>query len=431
MSLFLGEMHHHIPGRKGLTEKKDIISLMPEKEVYIPLAAGANTDFEIFVSEGDKVQIDTKLAQTKSGFFVPLYSSVSGTYMGIKKRMSAMLKPMDHMVIALDEAQTKTQALMPLDYHTATREECVEQIKQAGIVGLGGAGFPTYVKYQKPDGIDCIIINAVECEPYITADYKIIMKDVSHFVMGCEIFKKMADVSKVYIAIKKTHPDLIQVVQDALHDKQGMEVYPVPDVYPMGWERVLVREILHTEYDRLPSEAHTIISNATTAIAAAYAFEKGEPITRKIVTVSGEGVKNPSNVECPVGTPVQEVIKACGGYTSESVRLIAGGPMMGRTIVNDQFVIDRATNAITVLPNVADDAIVCLRCGRCSDHCPAGLQPVRIAMAVNAGDAKEMEKRGALQCIECGLCTCVCPSHIDVTENVRKAKRTVMLKKKK
>ena len=431
MSLFLGPMSHHIPGRKELTDSKDVMPILPKKEAYIPLAAGANTDFEIFVKEGDAVKIGTKLAQTRSGFFVPIYSSVSGIYKGLQKRMSTSLKPVEHMVIELSEKPDRTKALEPLDYHTATREECVEQVKQAGIVGLGGAGFPTYVKYQKTEGIDCVIVNAVECEPYITADYKVVMNDVSHFVMGCEILKKLAGVEHVYIAIKKSHPDLISMVQDALRDKAGIEVRAVPDVYPMGWERVLVREILHKEYDRLPGEAGAIINNATTAIAIALAFEKGEAIYQKYVTVSGEGIKNPRNILCPVGTPVKELIEACGGYTSESVRLIAGGPMMGKTIVNDQFVVDRATNAIMVLVHHEDDNIECLRCGRCSDHCPAGLQPVRISMAVKAGDAKEMEKRGAMSCIECGLCSYVCPSHIDVTENVRKAKRIVALKNKK
>ena len=230
--------------------------------------------------------------------------------------------------------------------------------------------------------------------------------------------------------VKDIKKDLIEKVKSALTDAAGVEVRPVPDVYPMGWERVLVREILHKEYGMLPAEAGAIVDNATTAIAMARAFRLGEPIVRKTITVSGDGVKNPMNVSVPVGMPVNEIIEACGGYTCDSVRLIAGGPMMGKTILNDQFVIDRAMNALTILKHVEDDAIECLRCGRCSDHCPSGLQPVRIAAAVKANDVDEMIKRGASSCIECGLCTYVCPSHINVTENVRKAKRVIALKKK-
>ncbi|MBP3853391.1 MAG: RnfABCDGE type electron transport complex subunit C [Erysipelotrichaceae bacterium] len=429
MSLFLGTMHQHIPGRKSLTEHSPLKHLLPEKEVYIPLIAGNNTDLEVLVQEGDRVKIGTKLAQTRSGFEVPIYSSVSGTYKGLVKRMHQSLKPQQHMVIELDHQQESIQSFEPLDYEKASREECVDLVKQAGIIGLGGAGFPAYVKYGKVDGVDCVLINAVECEPYITADYCSVMNDVDDLILGCAIMKKMADVEEVYICIKESHPDLIEKVSQAC--TAGISVKKVPDVYPMGWERVLVREVLHKEYGNLPAEAGAIVGNASTAIAIAKAFTKGETIHEKILTVSGEGVKDPCNVCVPVGMAVSEIMQACGGYTSEDVRLIAGGPMMGKTIVNDQFVIDRATNAITVLPHTPDDEIACLRCGRCSDHCPAGLQPVRISMAAQANDVDAMIARGAQSCIECGMCSYICPSHINVTENVRKAKRVIALKQQR
>lgn len=430
MSLFLGPMRHHIPGRKEYTEHSELLHLMPKKEVYIPLVAGRTLDFDILVAEGDHVDVGTKLAETKNGFYVPIYSSVSGTYKGIVKRMHNSLRPQNHMVIECDQKQTMVQSFEPLDFTKASREECVEFVKNAGIVGLGGAGFPTYVKYMKPDGVDHILINAVECEPYITADYRSVMDDCHDLIVGCQIMKKMAEAKTVSICIKKSHPDLIEKVSAELKGADGIEVRAVPDVYPMGWERVLVREVLHKEYGGLPAEAGAIIGNASTAIAIAKAFEKGEAIHDKVLTISGECVKEPHNVCVPVGMPVSEIIEACGGYTSDSVRLISGGPMMGKTIVNDMFVVDRAMNAITVLPAANDDAIACLRCGKCSDHCPSGLQPVRIAAAMKANDVDEMDKRGAMSCIECGLCTYICPSHIDVTENVRKAKRILMLKKK-
>ena len=344
--------------------------------------------------------------------------------------MHNSLRPQNHMVIECDFKQTRVQSFAPLDWQSATREECVDFVKNAGIVGLGGAGFPTYVKYMKPDGVDYVLINAVECEPYITADYRSVMDDAQDLVTGAKIMKKMAEAKTVYICIKESHPDLIEKVKSALTDAAGVEVYPVPDVYPMGWERVLVREVLHKEYGGLPAEAGAIIGNASSAIAIAKAFEKGEAITQKNLTVSGECVKDPHNVCVPVGMPVSEIIEACGGYTQDTVRLISGGPMMGKTIVNDMFVVDRAMNALTVLPAANDDAIACLRCGKCSDHCPSGLQPVRITAALKANDVDEMSKRGVMSCIECGMCTYICPSHIDVTENVRKAKRIVMLKKK-
>ena len=269
------------------------------------------------------------------------------------------------------------------------------------------------MKYRGVSGIEKLIINAVECEPFITADYKMVQANVEEMLLGVRTMKRMANAKEALIAIKKSHPDLIDLVEKACAGKD-----------------VLVRELMHKEYEKLPSEVGAVVNNATTAIAFARALTKGEPIVDKVVTVSGTAVREPVNVHVAVGTPVHEIIEACGGYTCDEVKLIAGGPMMGKTIVNDQWVIDRATNAITVLESRPFDSIACLRCGRCSDHCPAGLQPVRIAQAVKLKDSEAMKKRGAMDCIECGLCTYVCPSRIDVTENVRKAKRTLAAAKK-
>lgn len=427
-------MCQHIPGKKSLTDHSDAVAVQPTKEVFIPLITGANASYELKVAEGDHVNIGSLLAVPKTGLYVPIYSSVSGTVKGIVKRAHSSLRPQPHLAIELDQEQVSQQAFAPIDWQSATPAELVEFTKNSGIIGQGGAGFPTYFKYQKTEGIDCVIINAVECEPYITADYKMIMDYPDAMIEGARIMQKMAGVNKVYIGIKKTHPDLIEVVQKAI-DKAGVgsvfEVKAVPDVYPMGWERVLVREILHKEYNALPSEAGAIINNATTAIVLAQACNEGKAIEKKYVTFSGEGLNHDVNVIVPVGTPVGEIVKAIGGYADDSVFLIAGGPMMGKTMVKDEFVIDRASNAVTVLPYSTQEELPCLRCGSCSDHCPAGLQPVRIQIAVKEGNVEEMEKRGAMSCIECGLCTYVCPSRIQVTENVRKAKRTLMLKAKK
>lgn len=435
MSLLLGPMCQHIPGRKGLTDFSDVKELMPEKEVYIPLFAGNNSVVDILVKEGDHVKVGTKLADTKSAFPVPLYSSVSGIYKGTTKRPHNSLKPQQHMVIELDKVQESQQAFEPLDWTKASHDEMVEFVKNAGIIGQGGAGFPTYVKYLKVDGINTLVINAVECEPYITADYKCIMDYVETFIHGVRILQRMADVQTVLIGVKKTHPDLIETIRKEIDRENagGIEVRAVPDVYPMGGERTLIRTLLKREYDRLPSECGVIVNNANTAILVARAFEKGEALSKKYVTISGEGMKYPNNVLVPVGMSVAEIIKQLGGVVEKdgSLKLIAGGPMMGKTMVSDQIVIDRAMNAITVLKNVDLPAMTCMRCGNCTSHCPIGLQPVRIANAVKANDTEEMEKRGAMLCIECGLCTYVCPSHIQVTENVRKAKRTLAMKARK
>lgn len=423
-------MHQHIPGHKELTDSKDVQVLKPKQQVYIPLCAGHSVNFELLVNEGDHVYVGTKIAVCNEKMIVPIYSSVSGTVGKVQKMMHATLKPQNHLVIESDGKYETKQAFKPLDYQKAGKEELVDFMMNAGIVGCGGAGFPSYIKYKFAKDIKKLIIDAVECEPYITADYKMIQANLDLMVTGILAMKKMAQAQEAVITIKKTHPELIKQVQEAIGNIADVVVTPVPDVYPMGWERTLVRQIMKQDYEKLPSEIGAVVNNASTAIAFGNALINGMPITEKMLTVSGDGIKNPLNVRVPVGMQVKEIIEACGGYTAEDVKLIAGGPMMGKTIVNDQFVIDRPSNAITVLKTIPYKDVACLRCGQCSDHCPAGLQPVRIAQSLNAKDKAMMDRLSVMDCIECGLCTYVCPSRLDVTENVRKAKRQIQLAQK-
>lgn len=430
MSLFIGPMRQHIPGYKDLSDHKHIMEVQAGSQVFIPLYAGHSLNFELLVKEGDHVCVGSKIAQCNERMIVPIFSSVSGTVKGVQKIMHYTLKPIDHLVIENDGKMEEVQSFEPLDYQSATREELVEFMMNAGIIGQGGAGFPAYIKYKFAKDVKKLIINAVECEPFITADYKLIEEDLDDMLVGILAMRKMAQAEEAIIAIKKSHPELIQKVEAVIGNISGVSVVAVPDVYPMGWERVLVRQIMKKEYDKLPAEVGAVVNNATTALAFANALLKGRAIVDSTMTISGNGVNDPVNIHSPIGVPASEVIAACGGYTVDDVKLIAGGPMMGKTIVNDKFVVDRAMNALTVLENKAYDSVACLRCGKCSDHCPSGLQPVRIAQAEKLKDKETMAKLGAMDCIECGLCTYICPSRLDVTENVRKAKRQLMMAKK-
>lgn len=430
MSLFKGEMRQHIPGFKELSEHETVMEIMDTPKVYIPLIVGPSTNVQVLVETGAKVQVGTRVALCDERNYVPIYSSVSGTVVGIEKRMHASLKQVNHLVIENDQAYTPDASLQGIDYESASREELIEFMMQKGIVGLGGAGFPAYIKYKFAKDVNMLIINAVECEPFITADYKSIFTSMKALIDGVLAMKKMAQAKEAVIAIKKSHPDLITFVKGNVELLEGVRVAEVPDVYPMGWERVLVRELLKKEYDRLPGEVGAVVNNVETAIAFGDALATGMPIVKKTITMSGTALTKPANVTVPVGTPADYIVNKLGGYSEENVKIIAGGPMMGKTVVNDKFVVDRATNAITILANVPYDSVACLRCGKCSDHCPAGLQPVRIAQAVKTKDKAAMERLCALDCIECGLCTYICPSRLDVTENVRKAKRQLMMAKK-
>ena len=425
MSLFKGPMHTRIEGYKELTESKNAITIHPTR-VSIPVFAGADTTPEILVKEGDEVLVGTKIAQFNKIHTVPIFSSVSGVVVGIEEKFHQTLKKAKHVVIESDGKYT--EAVMPtIDYKTATKEELVEFMMNSGLIGCGGAGFPTYAKYKNAQDIETLIINAVECEPYITSDCKILETEFETVLLGIKAMHKMCGAKQVLLAIKETHPELIREVTEKLKDEKDITCVSVPNVYPMGWERTIVYQLTKKRYDKLPSEVNCIVGNSTTCYWFGKAMEHGVPIMNRMLTVSGDGVAEPCNVIAPIGSSVKDVVAACGGYTSEDIIICFGGPMMGGTVTTDLTSVDRPNNAITILKKQDVPEMPCLRCGSCSDHCPCGLQPVRIAQAAKQKDVDRLGVLEVTKCMECGLCTYVCPSKIKVTENVRRAKRTYTL----
>lgn len=414
----------HIDGHKDLTHGKPVIDLMNSKaveKIYIPTVSANGKEITIEVKEGDKVKKGTRLGLGQ-GFYVPIFSSVSGTIVGKEKRFNALVgRPIDHLVIENDFKYEDAKSLKKYDYKTIKKEEIVEAIKEAGIVGLGGAGFPTYVKYGATD-IDTVLINACECEPYLTTDNYAIVNDTEMMLKGVSLMRKAAGAEKAIIAFKNTHPDIKEAILNKLGDYEGIEICEVKDEYPAGWERTLITNVLKRSYKALPSEAHVIVNNAQTAIAVAKAILNGEPITERVVTVSGAAIKNPANVKVPVGAVVANIIEAIGGYEGEQAFLLAGGPMCSKAQMNDQFVVEKQSGGYTVLPYSEREEEACLRCGACVFHCPAHLQPVEIKEAVLKKDEKRLEDLCVTSCVECGMCSYICPSHIDVTEHIRKAK---------
>lgn len=430
MSLLTGPGRVHLDGHKDETLHNDIVLVKPKKEVFVPLNNGSSTKVDVYVNEGDKVFVGTLLARRNDHFNVPIYSPVSGVVGAKKNMMHSVLKPQEHLIIEDDGKYEKVESFKPLDYTTATHEELVNFMMEAGIVGCGGAGFPSYLKYKNPENINTLIINAVECEPYITSDNRMTADFLDLVYDGSLALLKLSQAQKLVIAVKGYKKVLVAQLKEAFKSHTNVEIFSTKDVYPMGWERTLVYAYAKKRYNRLPSEVGFIVNNVTTAISFAKALKTGMGVTEKLVTFSGDGLVKSANVWVPVGTQVKDVVEALGGYSTESVLLIAGGPMMGKTITNDDLVVHTYSNAFTILNYKPVDAMECIRCGRCNDACPAGLLPVRINNAEKMKDLDMIEKLQADACIECGLCTYVCPSRIDVTEGVRRAKRALTLRKR-
>ena len=433
MSILASKGCLHIDGHKELTKELGIEVVTAESvigKIYVPITGANGKPMTLLVKEGDEVKINTKLG-VAPGFDVPYYSSVSGKIIGQETRFNAVVgRPVPHLVIENDFKDEKV-SLPVVDVENATKEELVEALKEAGLVGLGGSGFPTYVKYQKD--AELVLINGCECEPYLTTDQVVSPTKTDLLVKGVKILMKAANANKAMVAIKKGKPHLHEALVAAFENEENIEVVEVADVYPVGWERVLIRKVLRKEYDKLPNEVGVVVNNIQTAIAAADALLNGNAVTRKTITVSGNAVARVGNFEVPVGTVAGSLIEYLGGYTEENIILLAGGPMTSKGQMNDKFIIERQTGGLTVLKYVEVKSEACLRCGACTNHCPAGLQPVEIKRAVEAKDVDRMIALNADRCIECGLCSFVCPSKIEVTEAMKKAKlqiRIAAMKKK-
>lgn len=433
MGFFSGKNHIKVDGKKQLSNEKTVVEYLSPQTIAIPLKNMGSEAFEIHVAVGDEVKIGTKLATRNDHFCVPVFSSVSGKVVAIEKRAHVSLKLTMHIVIENDFKEVKELLFDPIDdLASLSSDEISRYIKNLGVVGLGGSGFPTYIKYSNPQGIETVLVNGIECEPYITADEYSMKKHTKHLFDGVTLAMKASGASSGVIAIKHGKKQLFDILNDFASNYQNIKVLQVRDIYPMGWERLLVKEVFAKEYVQLPSEIGVVVNNATTLIELARSIKTGLPLVERIVTLSGEGFKNPVNVKVKVGTLLDEVITSIDGYMEQiptNCRLIAGGPFMGGGIITDNVSITSYSNAFTALVNTEFNEMPCLRCGACVDHCPSGLQPVQIAKSHKAKDLELLDKLGAKKCIECGTCTYVCPSNIQVTESTRQAKRFVLSQK--
>lgn len=415
----------HINGHKELTAHKPVLDLTNDKEVaslvYFPLVSPNGKEVNLLVKEKDKVKVGTKIIQ-RVDFEVPIYSSVSGTVKGIETRYSALVgKPVEHLVIKNDYKYSE-EKLPTIDYKNTSKEEIVNAIKNAGIVGLGGAGFPTFVKYNSDVKINSLLVNAVECEPYLTTDYVAMIKDYKLLFEGINILKKASGASDAVIAFKNNKKELKEVLEKELENYKGIRIVLVKDKYPIGWEKTLIKEVYHKTYSRLPSEIGVVVNNAQTVISVAKALINGECIHNRIVTVSGNAIKEATNVLVPVGTLASEILSKCDGVTCENICLLAGGPMTSRAALSDEFPIYTSFGALTVMESLNLESEACLRCGKCIENCPAGLQPIQIKNAYDSKDVKDLESFQASKCVECGMCSYICPSRIELTDAIKKAK---------
>jgi len=420
------------------------VAALPKQAIF-PLSQHIGAPAVPVVQKGDKVKVGTKIADAGGFVSAPIFSSVSGTVAKIDTAIDATgyRKPCIIIDVEGDEWEENIDRSEKLeqvkDHPELTPEEIVKRIKDAGVVGMGGACFPTFIKLTPPPTTkaECVIINAVECEPYITADYRLMMEHANEILVGLELLMKAAKVTRGYIGIETNKPKAIELLKEKLTAHYSslttqVEVVPLKQRYPQGGEKQLVDAVIGRQVPAppaIPVNVGAIVQNVGTAFAVYEAVMKRKPLFERYTTVTGKRLANPSNFLVRMGTPMADLIEVCGGMPEGENKLLAGGPMMGKALTSTEVPICKGTNSVTILSG--DDACrkepqPCIRCAKCVSVCPMGLEPYLLAKLSAFKNWERAEREDIVSCIECGSCQFTCPAHRPLLDNIRQGKTTVM-----
>ncbi|WP_084052060.1 electron transport complex subunit RsxC [Desulfonispora thiosulfatigenes] len=431
----------HLPGFKELTSKDEIkIAKVPDK-VYIPLSQHLGAPTEPIVEIGERVKMGQKIGASKGFISSPVHSSVSGTVTGIVKMAHPNLGYADNIVIendGLDERDTALKEMYHMNFDKLTAEELRHIVSEAGVVGLGGATFPTHVKYMSAgtSRVEYVILNGGECEPYLTSDHRRMVENAGLIIKGLKYIMKTVGCEKGIIGIEDNKPDAIKILRQETAHLKNIEVKEFPAKYPAGSEKQLIYTCIGKEVPsgKLPLDIGVIVNNVRTAIAVTEAIEFREPLIERVVTVTGKGIKHPANYLVRVGVLLSDLIEESGGYTGEVGKLVIGGPMMGKTLFTDQVPVNKGTSGALVLLKdeiVTERERTCVRCAKCVDQCPMFLEPTTIVQRVKASEIDDALEVGLMDCIECGLCSYGCPARIPLTQYIREGKQVFRARPKK
>ncbi len=429
----------HPEENKLTAEVATQVAPLPAQAVF-PLSQHIGAPAKPVVAKGDKVKVGTLIAEAGGFVSAPIYSSVSGTVLKIDTAIDATGYRKPVIVITTEgdeweESIDRSDKLERLEDHPElTPEEIVERVKHGGITGMGGAGFPTHVKLCPPPTAkaECVIINAVECEPYITSDYRLMMERPDEIVVGLQLLMKAAKVSRGYIGIEQNKPKAIDLLSEKTANIPGIEVVALKTKYPQGGEKQLVDAVTGRQVPAppaIPVNVGAIVQNVGTAFAVYQAVMKHKPLFERYTTVSGKRLAHPANFLVRMGTPMSQLIDLCGGMPEGDNKVLAGGPMMGRSLMTTDVPICKGTNAVTILSD--DDAKrkpvqPCIRCAKCVSVCPMGLEPYLLAKLSAHKLYDRAEHEDITSCISCGSCQFTCPSHRPLLDNISLGKAAVM-----
>jgi len=437
---FTQRYHFHgglkLPGCREAASGRPIQPAGLPSQLVLPLAQHIGEPAECLVSPGDYVCRGQRIAQAVGSISAPVHASTSGTVLTVEPR------PVPHpsglpapcIIIATDGKDSPAPDMPPaLDYLNTDTDTLLERIRTAGIVGLGGAGFPTRAKLARRDAIELLVINGVECEPCIACDDSLQRERAHEVIEGVRILRHIVQPAACLIAVEDNMPEAEQALRAALaaRNETGIRVVNVPTIYPTGGERQLIKVLTDREVPSqgFPADIGIIVQNVGTAAAVYHAVVKSQPLLSRIVTVTGDGVQTACNMDVLIGTPVSHLIAAAGGYTDQIERLLIGGPMMGYAVNTDAVPVIKTTNCVLAVTArsmpAPPPAQACIRCGKCTEVCPADLLPQQLYWYARSGNHDAAQDYGLFDCIECGCCAHVCPSHIQLVQYYRHAKTTI------
>ncbi len=433
---FVGGIHPY--DGKDLSKDKPIRDVLPKGDLVYPLSQHIGAPATAIVKKGDKVLVGQKIAEATGFVSAPVYATVSGIVKAVEPRRVVTGDNVMSIVVENDGAYEEIEWPSVKPYEELTREEKIELIKEAGIVGMGGAGFPTFIKLspKEPEKIEYVIVNCAECEPYLTSDYRKMMEEPEKLISGLKVSLSLFDNARGILAVEDNKPDCIELLKKLTKDEPKITVKALKTKYPQGSERHLIYATTGRAINSsmLPADAGCVVNNVDTVIAIYNAVIEGRPLMYRIVTVTGDAIADPRNFRVRIGTNYHELIDEAGGFKEKPVKIISGGPMMGFGIFDLDVPTTKTSSALLCLTK--DDvssapASACINCGKCVEVCPGRVVPSKLADYAEHYEEEAFVKNNGMECCECGCCSFVCPAKRPLTQVIKSMRKMQLAKKKK